>query len=342
MELSKEHCLNIRGIAILIIAIHNYVDHLLRIHCNEMFYSNSATKVFLENFFSENGVWYLLSFAGWIAVSLFIFLSGYGLTKKYGSPCTDGFNQINYLKCHVIKIWKLFIPIYLLFIITLTFLFDHPFHGRVVLTTVTFLVNLLSYGNNNYPIFPGVYWFVGVIVQFYIVFIALSHLNTKQLCLLCLAFLAIHYFALYFTSEDTMIWIRHNFLGWGAPFVFGMITARESFDILNSLRVKLAICVVSLLILACCITNKFLSPFTELFTVLFFITLITSIRSSKVLSFLGLISPCVFVVHPYVRLLFFNYFSSPSHPFTMVIVYLIPVILLSWVYYLIIKEKEHN
>ena len=342
MVLSKEQCLNLRGIAILIIAIHNYVDHLLRIHCNEMFYSQSATEAFLENIFTRNAGWYLVSFAGWAAVALFFFLSGYGLTKKYGSSCQGGFSHISYFKNHVIKLWKLFIPIYLLYVITHTFLFDHPFHIRVILTTVTFLVNILSYGNNDFPIYPGAYWFFGAIMQFYLLFIVFRKLKIRWLCVLCLLFLAVHYFVLYCTSEDTMTWVRHNFLGWGAPFILGMIAARVPLSILNNHRVTLAICIASLLILVCCLTNRFLSPFTELFTVSFFISLTHLTGPFKVMSFIGVISPSIFVVHPYVRMLFYNYFSNPNHPFMMIIIYIIPVIALSWIYHQIINitEKE--
>ena len=88
MELSRQQCDNIKGYAILLIVVHNFVDHLLGIHCNEMAYSQANTDAFLSGVFSSAAVWQLFSFAGWVGVVMFLFLSGYGLMRKYGTAPT--------------------------------------------------------------------------------------------------------------------------------------------------------------------------------------------------------------------------------------------------------------
>ena len=68
MNLTKEQCLNIKGIAIFIIMVHNFVDHLLGINCNEMYYTQYVTDAFLANLFTKSfhlqvGLWWLISFS---------------------------------------------------------------------------------------------------------------------------------------------------------------------------------------------------------------------------------------------------------------------------------------
>ena len=59
MNLTKEQCLNIKGLAIFIIMVHNFVDHLLGINCNEMYYTQYVTDAFLANLFTKSSLWYI-------------------------------------------------------------------------------------------------------------------------------------------------------------------------------------------------------------------------------------------------------------------------------------------
>ena len=89
MVLTREQSNGMKGYAILLIMIHNFVDHLMGIGCNEMAYSPSATADFVAMATSQPSVWHFFSFTGWIGVALFLFVSGYGLTRKYGHGIED-------------------------------------------------------------------------------------------------------------------------------------------------------------------------------------------------------------------------------------------------------------
>ena len=61
MELSKEQSNYIKGFGILLIMIHNFVDKIQDIHCNEMVFSMEYRDIFLSNVFSSSSIWYILS-----------------------------------------------------------------------------------------------------------------------------------------------------------------------------------------------------------------------------------------------------------------------------------------
>ncbi len=323
-----------KGIGILLIMVHNYVDHLMDINCNEMHYSQEVSDIFLSNIFTSSFFWYILSFAGWIGVPIFIFLSGYGLTKKYG---TSRIEVPLYIRSHLIKLWKLLLPIYLLYVIISHCCFGQNYLIKGILTVCTFTANF--YGDNYLE--PGVYWFFGVILQFYIIFLLLRKLSVRWLCALLVGFLVIHYVALYFMSEWSMVWVRHNFTGWGASFILGIIAARK--DIHLPKHYEWAISLLSFCFLWVCMTIKPLTPFAELTSIVFIISLGQKF-TFKPFEFIGLISASIFVVHPLIRMIFYHTISLPhgqtSQPIIMTLAYFLIVILVSLGHHILLKSTS--
>ena len=203
MELTRKQCNGMKGYAILLIMIHNFVDHLMGMGCNEMAYSPAATADFISMATSQLSIWHIFSFTGWIGVALFLFASGYGLTRKYGS---GNVNTSHFIRRHLVKLWILLIPVYLLYVMVQHFWCGEPHNWQSIITQLTFTINLLSYRNNQFVIEPGVYWFFGVILQFYLVFLFIQKWKTNWLAGLILCSLALHYFFLYNTNDDTMWW----------------------------------------------------------------------------------------------------------------------------------------
>lgn len=335
MELSKEQSNYIKGFGILLIMIHNFVDKIQDIHCNEMVFSMEYRDIFLSNVFSSSSIWYILSYAGWIGVPLFLFLSGYGLTKKYNSQ-KNTLNTITYLKSHVLKLLKLLLPIYLLYITIYHFYFHNMYGIRSILAHMTFTINLLSYGNNGFYLEPGVYWFFGAILQFYILFLFIRKLNIKWLCVIGIVFLFIHYFALYFADNETMEWIRQNFFGWGTSFVAGIIAAKTHITIPD--RWKLLVGLISFIILCISLVTKFLAPLVEISTIILTICLLNVLRA-KWIYILGVISASVFVLHPFFRMIFLNVFPDSDYPILLTITYAITVIIFSWLHHSILNRS---
>ena len=295
-----------------------------------MSYSIQVTNHFFDNLGSINSLLQMFSFAGWIGVPLFFFLSGYGLTKKYGAnePLKPGY----YIMSHIIKLWKLLLPIYLIYFCIYTT------NIKSAIAQITFTINILKYGNNGFYTDPNVYWFFGVILQFYLLFLIFRKLSTRWLWIICIAFVAFQYFIIYSVDEITMKWIRHNFFGWGAPFVLGIIASRVQFTISkNSL---IAICITSFIGLCASLIIQWLSPLTEVCTIVFFVTL-SRFATMKWACFLGIISASIFVLHPLIRQLFYSIFdSAPNYPYTMTIAFVITTILFSWAHHVILARTD--
>ena len=330
MDLSRDRCNIIKGLAILLIMLHNFVDVLLNINCNEMAYSMKSTKIFLDHLFTADAFWYILSFCGWIGVPLFFFLSGYGLTKKYDDKST--LKPGTFIKNHVIKLWLLLVPIYLVFYCLYTT------NIKSAITQLTFTNVILSYGKNGIFIDPGPYWFFGAILQFYLLFIVFRKMKTRWLWVLTAVFLVFNYCILFCADATLMKWTRHNFLGWGATFVLGIIAARSKLDI--SKRTNALLCAASLVGLCACLVIKWLAPMVEVCTIVFLVTITRSL-SAKWLCFIGVISPSIFALHPLVRMLFYSLFpSSADYPLITTAIYAAIVILASWFHHMILNKTH--
>ena len=330
MQISREqgHC--IKGLARLLIMVHNFVDILLDISSNEMVYSQKATDAFMANLFTADAFWCIISFAGWIGVPLFFFMSGYGLTKKYGTDGTLVFGA--YFKNHVFKLWKLLVPVFLVY----TFIYRTNIQS--VIAQITFTINFLSYGKNGFYIDPGVYWFFGAILQFYLLFVVFRKLSTRWLWVLCAVFLAVHYCFLYFGDKYSTEWIRHNFLGWGMPFILGMIAARSKAEV--SKRTNLILCVASFIALCACLVIKWLTPFTEVSIIVFLVTL-ARMFTMKWACFIGVISPSIFVLHPLIRMLMYSICFKPEYVLVLTLAYIPIVIISSWIHHILLNKLDN-
>lgn len=338
MELSRRQCDNIKGYAILLIVVHNFVDHLLGIHCNEMAYAQTHTDAFLSGVFSSAAVWQLFSFAGWIGVVMFLFLSGYGLMRKYGiGPIQPGV----YIKSHLAKLWRLLVPVYLLYFVIYHYGFQQDHNWQSVMAQMTFTINLLDYGKNCFLTEPGVYWFFGAILQFYLLFLAIRRLDNRWLWLIGALSLTLNYIVIYTFSDDASWWVRQNAIGWMVPFVMGILAAKMPIrerQPRQQRSMNVVLCLVALAFLASCLTIKALAPFTEAFTIVFFVAL-TGIFSYRIIAYCGVISASLFVIHPFVRIICYHFFSTSQLSTTvMVAIYLITVFVLSGLHHLILKR----
>lgn len=343
MSLSRTQCQNVKGWAIMLIVIHNFVDHLMRFYCNEMVYSQENTDAFLGIGFTQFAVWQLFAFVGWIGVALFLFLSGYGLTCKYGDR---QINTLSYIKSHVIKLLWLLVPVYLLYFFIYHYGFGHEHNWQSVVAQLTFTINFLDYGNNSFLTEPGVYWFFGAILQFYFLFLVLRKLKNNWLWVVAIAGVALNYLALYMASDDTMWWVRQNAIGWIAPFVMGMLAARGKFEL--SRRKCVLLCPVSLIFLGACLTIKPLTPLTEVCTVLFIVSL-TGLFTWRPITWIGTISASLFVIHPLIRMICYNvmpHFTFSANQvvalYEMVSIYLVAVVVVGWLHHLLLQRATRR
>ena len=105
--MNRLECSALRGIAILGIVLHNFAHWLPGAAVeNEFSYSADRNAFFFHNLISSDWLIHLFSFTGHLGVSVFVFLSGYGLAQKY-DEC-EKIPLFDFFKSHYIK---LFVPL---------------------------------------------------------------------------------------------------------------------------------------------------------------------------------------------------------------------------------------
>ena len=335
MILTREQCNGLKGYAILLIVIHNYVDHIMGMGCNEMAYSQTATTDFTTMVTTQPSIWHFFSFTGWIGVALFLFVSGYGLMRKYGDGSID---KTSFIRRHVVKLWVLLAPVYILYVVVQHYWCGEPHNWQSIIAQLTFTINFISYGDNGFVIEPGVYWFFGAILQFYLIFLFIRKWGKVKLLMLMAGAIALNYTFLYLTTDETTWWFRQNCIGWGAPFLLGVISAKTSFQ--PSKSWLWALLPTALMTLYLCMTVKVFIPFTELCTILFFGSLVM-LMNFKLINAVGMISASIFVIHPFIRMTLYQALGNTTLSVSaMVAIYLALVMVFSLLHHLFYRKTS--
>ena len=112
-SINKSDTLIYKGMAILMIATHNFMATFLEPRNNEFSFKREYFDDFVHLVFSDPGniIRWIFSYLGHFGVQVFIFLSAYGLTKKYL------YTPINYKHFLAQRISKLY-PSFLLALMT--------------------------------------------------------------------------------------------------------------------------------------------------------------------------------------------------------------------------------
>ena len=218
--LSRAECTAMRGIAILAIVLHNYCHFI--------------GKIVKENeyqFFTSNndGLWriltnpdellpvHLLSYFGHYGVPVFLFLSGLGLVKKYEQG--DKVATLPFIRYNYLKLLRMLIVGFSLFIIV-----DVLTPGRFQFHWYNVVAQLLMYINvlptPDKIIWPGIYWFFGLMIQLYIVYRLFLY---RQKNIWVIALIAICWLLQAFCDPEgeTLNRLRYNFIGGMLPFGLG-------------------------------------------------------------------------------------------------------------------------
>ena len=89
-----------KGFAIIFIMLHNFLHINGFSKENETVFYLERTQMFFQNVLNQplNVIGDVFSFIGWVGVPVFVFLSGYGLERKYHK--SDGIGK-NYFGCVV-------------------------------------------------------------------------------------------------------------------------------------------------------------------------------------------------------------------------------------------------
>lgn len=305
--LSRAECNLMRGFAIIIIIIDNFA-HLLRgvFLDNEYRYNIKVVNGFLNNLAHPDGLlpFNIVSFYCPYGVMLFIFLSGYGLTLKYelgnakGGSCKD-FVFSHYSKMFIMQLkgLALFLTIYLLFNPTETL------NAVSVFLQALLVVNLSPY----HIVYPGVYWFFGMIMEMYVIYRLVLYRRSDTVAWVLMV-VSLVVMALFNPVSARLLYLRINCFMAILPFCMGVLAARHldsSWLSLNKFLPCLGWFVLAFIFLTLVKFNFYSWLIMPIFVVATAVTIVKMMTRSNLLSvifgWLGGLSGVLFVVHPSVR-----------------------------------------
>ncbi|MCH5325961.1 MAG: acyltransferase [Duncaniella sp.] len=287
--MSREAVSALKGVSIICIVLHNVVHLLSEVKECEFSFSEAPVQTFMESFL-RIPVESVISFYGWVVVSVFMFASGYGLTVKYGDR---PIMATRWIWEHYKKLFLLLLPVMTGMIVGRLILYGLSDGERLtnMLLQQSLLLNII----NPKAISPGVYWYLGLAFQFYLCFLLFRKIPVKGL----VAIAVLSWGLTAFLPHDGVNYVRHNCMGWMPEFVLGIILARKEIKIERAGKAMLLISGLVLTV-ACSV-----SGYTFSLSGIGFIAVLLSIKDyltrSRALLFIGSISATLYVVHPMVR-----------------------------------------
>ena len=362
--LSRTECNALRGLAIIGIFLHNYCHWL-----------NPIVKENEYQFFQYNVDWlhqvmaapgislplHLLSFFGHYGVPVFLFLSAYGLVMKYeakphldegtkmfsitGKRIPNFKDAFSFIRYHYLKLFKMMIVGFVAFT-----MLDHITPGSHHYNVLD-IVSTLGMFNNVLPdpdhiIWPGPFWFFGLMLQLYIVYRLVLYRRhwgfTVGLMVVCLGI------QLTLAPEsEAMNRYRYNFMGGMLPFGIGILYARYGEQILMTFHnniTNLFGVIFTCAIIFTLSDNMFGWTFVPLFICLLSVLvakLLTGINwlspLYRSLDWMGKISAALFVCHPITRKIFIP-ISRQGDIYAGLLLYIVSSICVAWLFS---KLKQH-
>ena len=225
--LTRKECTAMRGIAILAIVLHNYchfIGKIVKENEYQFFASNNDRLWQVINHPDELLPIHLLSYFGHYGVPVFLFLSGFGLVMKYERGDSNKVAVLPFVLYNYFKLLRMLIVGFSLFIIV-----DILTPGRFLYHWYNVVAQLLMYINvlpqPDKIIWPGIYWFFGLMMELYIVYRFLLYRRSSWFVV---ALIAICWIMQIFCDPEgeTLNRLRYNFIGGMLPFGLGIIASR--------------------------------------------------------------------------------------------------------------------
>lgn len=339
--LSRTECSALRGIAILGIFLHNYLHWLgPMVKENEYQYHQTnvdrMTDLFLQP--SWDILLQLFSFFGHYGVPVFLFLSGYGLVLKYENPGQMP-SATAFMKKHYMKLFPMMMLGFTVFaMVDWITPGRHHWAWHDIIAQLTMTINLLP--DPDHIIWPGPYWFFGLMIQLYLVYRLLIY-NRSNKVLIALIALCWLMQALCFGAPegDIINRLRYNCIGGMLPFGMGVLLARAP-----SLPRPTATYCRALLITALLATLSLSLGFQTWLWVpacivalnVAFVKLLPA-AGIRLLHWLGVLSSAIFVCHPITRKIFIP-ISRGGDVMDGLVLYIVTTLMLAMVFKLIIQK----
>jgi len=209
-----------RGLAILCVASHNYLRKCGYAAVNEHDYIEQRNIDLLNGLATDSICHSLVNcFSFTFCFFVFVFLSGYGLEQKYGNsnPAIGRF---------IWKQWKKLV--WLMLPGLLFFLLLYIDDMNRVIGSVLGILMIDNFFILRYMPGTGVYWYLGLAFQLYILWVIMHRLDDKWLIAIGALFVVIQ---LLFINSPWLKWIRFNSTGWMNIMILGMIAGRHKTEL---------------------------------------------------------------------------------------------------------------
>ncbi|MDR2205563.1 MAG: acyltransferase [Flavobacteriaceae bacterium] len=337
-NLTKEQISILKSVGIIMIVLHNFLHWRTDVGENEMSYSpehliNLMKSISNDPFSIFIG---LFSYFGHFGVQIFIFVSAYGLTKKYLNQNRD-INYKEYIGYRLIKIYSL-AGFGLLVTVAYQMLYFGPSFS-FVLSAVKSLTMTNNFRYASIYAYVGPWWFFSLILQLYFVFPFLYRYLQKKREMGFYLLLAISYLSIYVIfpfTEKLKIPLFGNFLGHLPEFLLGIALAMFPKLALKSKHILMAlgIFVISNL-------SEHTFPFSFLSATVLLIAMVRPLLFarktvvSRALVFIGGISMFIFLINGQLRTFTLEIFVpnpiiSPAHTYMWAMIHLAAAIIVSY------------
>ena len=354
--LTRAECNALRGIAILGIFLHNFCHWL-----------NPVVKENEYQYFQHNVDWFaqcaarvnelfpahVISFFGHYGVPVFLFLSAYGLEMKYGNgqgKAPDGRRVVvsSFVRYHYLKLFKMMIVGFICFTVV-DAMTAGSWHYNVAQIVGQLLMINNFYDQPDRNIWPGPFWFFGLMLQLYVVYRLLLYRRhwgwTVGLMLICIGIQLILGFDN--PESEAMNRYRYNFMGGMLPFGLGILYARYGEKILMTFHspiTNLFGCIFCISLIYSLSLNMIGWTFVPFFICLLCVLVAEMLQNIswlsgvyKVLEWMGSISAALFVSHPISRKIFIP-ISRHGDIYAGLLLYIIASICIAWLFTQLMKK----
>lgn len=354
--LTRAECNALRGIAILGIFLHNFCHWL-----------NPVVKENEYQYFQHNVDWFaqcaarvnelfpahVISFFGHYGVPVFLFLSAYGLEMKYGNgqgKTPDGRRVVvsSFVRYHYLKLFKMMIVGFICFTVV-DAMTAGSWHYNVAQIVGQLLMINNFYDQPDRNIWPGPFWFFGLMLQLYVVYRLLLYRRHWGWTVGLMAVCTVAQLFMDPDGENLNYW-RYNFMGGMLPFGLGLLFARYGNKVMlvnltfGSFLMSWVVCSFFIVSASGSFYTWVIVPALVCYASVYFIKTVSTLplpwlraRIGYVLGWLGNVSAALFVIHPAIRKVFITV-SRQGDIYTGLLLYAIASLGAAW---LVMKLMRH-
>lgn len=354
--LTRAECNALRGIAILGIFLHNFCHWL-----------NPVVKENEYQYFQHNVDWFaqcaarvnelfpahVISFFGHYGVPVFLFLSAYGLEMKYGNgqgKAPDGRRVVvsSFVRYHYLKLFKMMIVGFICFTVV-DAMTAGSWHYNVAQIVGQLLMINNFYDQPDRNIWPGPFWFFGLMLQLYVVYRLLLYRRHWGWTVGLMAVCTVAQLFMDPEGENLNYW-RYNFMGGMLPFGLGLLFARYGNKVMlvnltfGSFLMSWVVCSFFIVSASGSFYTWVIVPAIVCYASVYFIKTVSTLplpwlraRIGYVLGWLGNVSAALFVIHPAIRKVFITV-SRHGDIYTGLLLYAIASLGAAW---LVMKLMRH-